>query len=194
MFSIDTPTPIISNVSLYTNSGERKYLNQTERQRFLDCANEQEPMVRLLCHVLVFTGCRLSEALELSKASLYVPEEAILVRSLKKRDLLSFRLIPVPQHLIKELHDWAEVNPFRLFALRRTRGLYYVKKVMRVAEIDGVRATARGLRHTFGAHAIHSGIPLTLLQRWYGHSKLETTAIYTQILGQEERQFAERMW
>jgi hypothetical protein len=30
--------------------------------------------------------------------------------------------------------------------------------------------------------------------KWMGHSKIETTAIYANALGEEQRQIAERMW
>jgi site-specific recombinase XerD len=55
-------------------------------------------------------------------------------------------------------------------------------------------ASPRGLRHGYGVHAVHSGVPLPLIQRWLGHAYLNTTAIYTNLVGPEERAMAERMW
>lgn len=66
--------------------------------------------------------------------------------------------------------------------------------MMRVAGISGAQASPRGIRHGFGVAAVTAGVPLVLVQRWLGHTKLETTAIYLQMVGPEERQFAERMW
>jgi len=180
--------------SLYTKDGRPKYLNQTERQRFIACAKRHEQAVRLLCLTLVYSGCRLTEALNLSSDSILEPEQALLIHSLKKRTAICYRQVPVPAELISELSVFANAQPGRLFIWGRTRALHHVKRVMNMADIDGIRGTARGLRHTFGTHGIHCDIPITLLQRWYGHAKLETTAIYTQVLGQEEREIAERMW
>ncbi len=180
--------------SLYTKDGQPKYLNQSERQRFIECADQCERSIRLLCLTLLFSGCRLSEALNLTKESVLTPEQALSIRSLKKRKAVSFRQIPIPKNLVHELSSLGQERPSSLFVWKRTRALHYVKIVMRMADINGVRGTARGLRHTFGAHGIHCGIPVTLLQRWYGHSKLEMTAIYTQILGPEEREIAKKMW
>ncbi len=42
--------------------------------------------------------------------------------------------------------------------------------------------------------ALMKEIPLPLLQRWMGHADLETTAIYLQVNGNEEKSFAGRMW
>jgi site-specific recombinase XerD len=45
------------------------------------------------------------------------------------------------------------------------------------------------LRHTFATNHTLARDPLTLVQYWMGHSRLETTAIYTQV-GPEERRRA----
>lgn len=65
---------------------------------------------------------------------------------------------------------------------------------MHAAKIKGKHATPKGLRHGFGVHAVSSGVPLNLLQRWLGHAQLETTAIYANALGAEEYSIAARMW
>jgi hypothetical protein len=39
-----------------------------------------------------------------------------------------------------------------------------------------------------------AGIPVTLLQRWLGHARLTTTAIYLEVSGPEERAIAARFW
>jgi integrase len=37
-------------------------------------------------------------------------------------------------------------------------------------------------------------VPLPTLQKWLGHEDLNTTAIYAQAVGDEERQLASRLW
>lgn len=194
MFSPYQSTKEKPAYSLYTPDGERKYLNGEERLEFIQCAQNQENSVRLLCLVLVMSGCRLSEALNLTQDHILTGENVILIRSLKKRGEICFRHIPVPHHTIAELALLGRIKPNRLFNWKRTRALFHVQQVMQQADITGIKATARGLRHTFGVHGIRCGIPLTLLQRWFGHAKIETTAIYTQIQGPEEREIAKRMW
>ena len=62
------------------------------------------------------------------------------------------------------------------------------------ADIEGVQACPKGLRHGYGIHAIQCGVPLNLLQRWMGHADMSTTAIYANAIGAEEMAIAERMW
>jgi Phage integrase family. len=64
---------------------------------------------------------------------------------------------------------------------------------MERAGIEGAQACPRGLRHYFGVFADSQGIPQPVLQRWMGHAKLESTAIYRQAVGEEEQSLAERL-
>ena len=70
---------------LFSPAGERLYLTAQERERFLDAANHEDRQERMFCHVLHYTGCRPSEALELSPGRILMAESAIVFRSLKKR-------------------------------------------------------------------------------------------------------------
>jgi site-specific recombinase XerD len=50
-------------------------------------------------------------------------------------------------------------------------------------------------RHSYGVHAINSGMPLNMLSKWMAHAILEVTAIYANALGAEEQGIAARiMW
>lgn len=65
---------------------------------------------------------------------------------------------------------------------------------MRDAKLSGAKATSRGLRHGFAVGALETNIPITLIQKWMGHARLETTAIYTNVVGEQERKFATLRW
>jgi len=186
-------------VSLFTPAGQRKYLTADERQRFLRAAEAARPAVRTLCLTLVWTGCRLSEALALTGAAFDPQEGSVAIRCLKKRRPNVFRSVPLPPALLDCLGStYALGNPAsadRLWPLSRGRGWQWVKQVMVEASIaPGPHATAKGLRHAYALHAIRSGVPLHLVQRWLGHASMATTAIYLHAVGTEEREIAERMW
>jgi integrase len=185
--------------SLYTAQGERKYLNPAERRRFLAAAKRcPRRKLRTLCLTLAYTGCRLSEALALRPHNIDRAGGFLAVRSLKKRKGLTVvREIPVPPDLIRALesnHDLAD-DACRLWPWCRSQAWRLIKALMLAAGIPhGIHATPKGLRHGFGVHAISSGVPINLVQRWLGHSRMETTAIYLQAIGREERKIAARMW
>lgn len=189
-----------SLASLYTQDGCRKYLNGAERDRFLQCAARQPVAVHALCHTLAHTGCRISEALALTARAVEVDAGYIAIRCLKKRTrALVIREIPVSTNLLSLIDSAFDLGQReasdRLWYCSRSKAWEDVKLVMREAGIaPGPHATPKGLRHTFGLHAIRCGVPLNLVQRWLGHANIATTALYLQALGPEEREFAARMW
>jgi integrase/recombinase XerD len=69
-----------------------------------------------------------------------------------------------------------------------------VKVVMAASNVCGVPAMPKGLRHTFGVGAFQANVPPHLVQRWLGHASLRTTAIYGEVIGNEDRAFAARLW
>ena len=155
--------------------------------------------LRTLCLVLAYTGTRISEALQLRGDAINVAGGFIAVRSLKKRGKIMIREIPVPSDLLNDLartHALSnEGRDQRLWRLWRSRAWQLVKQIMHAAGIaPGIHATPKGLRHGFGIHAIQSDVPINLVQRWLGHARLETTAIYLEAMGVEERRIASRMW
>lgn len=185
--------------SLYTAGGRRKYLTGNERDRFIVAARTYpRPTLGTLCLVLAYTGCRISEALALTPADLGLDAGLIAIRSLKKRSRTTVvREVPVPVELLQTLaHVHDLTNPEeRLWPWSRAHAWLLVKELMNAARIPpGIHATPKGLRHGFGLHAIRASVPLNLVQRWLGHARMETTAIYLQALGVEEREIAARMW
>lgn len=182
-----------SEFSLFTAQGKRKYLTPAERHSFLEKAQKLSPAERSLCCTLLWTGARLSEVLNLHPHNIDYANGIIAIQTLKKRGKLSVRLVPVPLTILNLLSPLGETND-KIWGWSRTKAWMVVKRTMSEAGLQGAAATPRGLRHTFGVHAVLSGVPITLLQKWMGHSKLETTAIYTNVMGKEERRIAERMW
>lgn len=72
----------------YDAQGRRKYLSQTEGERFLQAsaaiALDKE---EVLCKTLYFTGCRMSECLSLGPKNLDPKEHLIRIQTLKKRGM-----------------------------------------------------------------------------------------------------------
>lgn len=192
-------------IELFTSSGERKYLTPEERDRFIATASElPERRERTFCLTLAHSGCRISEALALDYQRVDFSAGHIVFRSLKKKDeKLHQRAIPVPPeyldamdlvHDVRAQQKRPRMKKELLWPISRMTGWRWIDKTMKLAHIEGAMAHPHGLRHAFGVKALMKEIPLPLLQRWMGHADLETTAIYLQVVGNEEASFASRMW
>ena len=182
--------------SIFDPTGQRLYLTPGERLHFMQTANQLASSKRTLCMTLAFTGCRISEALNLTKERIDVAAKTLVFETLKKRKRGVFRMVPVPTDFIDELLLFAQTIKAgdRLWPMCRTSGYLTVKQAMRVAGIAGACACPKGLRHAFAVHALSKGVPLNLIQKWMGHSSIETTSIYLNAVGAEERAIANRMW
>lgn len=69
-----------------------------------------------------------------------------------------------------------------------------MKAVLRKASVAEGMRKPKALRHAFAVEAVLREVPSNILQRWMGHARLETTAIYADVLGEEERNLASRTW
>lgn len=178
---------------VYDNDGRRKYQNDAERRRLLAVADTLPDDRRTFCHVLALTGCRVSEALELTRDRLDTERCALAFRTLKRRRTV-FRVVPIPKELCSMLLALPRVSGGRFWQMHRTTAWRLVHSIAEGVGVVGPMASCRGLRHGFGIHAASRNVPPSLIQRWMGHASLTTTTVYLDAVGQEEREFAERMW
>ena len=194
-------------MQLFDNNGQRLYLTPEERERFALMATKQAASneARTFARTLYYTGCRISEALAVTNAHIDIENRTIVFRTLKKRkdpktgqQKIVHRAVPVPDSFIDELNLVHNIktpsSSFRLWPWSRATGWSRIKEIMLISDIEGVHATPKGLRHGFGVASVLNDVPLPTLKKWLGHEKLETTAIYTQAVGEEERALAARGW
>lgn len=185
---------------LHDYQGRRLYLTEDERDRFKNQAEKENGETRTFCHTLLYTGCRPSEALALIPDRFDYSNGAIVFQSLKKRRPDVFRSVPVPPvlfdtlGLVFKLKGKRQKENLPLWTFSRTTAYRKVIEVMKKAEIEGVQATPKGLRHGFGIACVMNNIPLNIIQKWMGHASMSTTAIYANATGDEERQLASKMW
>ena len=182
---------------VHFNDGNRKYLNKHEIDLFTLEASRRPVEIMTFCGMLALTGCRISEALELRRCCIDLVSGQVAFRCLKKRRVDVFRAVPLPPDYVEVMRHWlraSEDPQAKLWPWSRMTGYRHVVEVMRAASVVGRFASPKGLRHGFGVRALQSGIPITLVQRWLGHADIKTTAIYTHVLGAEEREIAARMW
>lgn len=190
---------------LFTIDGKRKYLTTDERDRFLIVANQHERgEVRTLCLVMAHTGCRISEALELMADKIDLSAKSIVFRTLKQRDRTIYRAVPCPDSTLDALdlvHRIRKAQKSKgsgknapLWSWGRTQATKHICAVMKQAGITGAHASSKGLRHGFGVIASTQTRNPRLVQKWLGHRSLETTTIYMDAVGEEERELAARMW
>lgn len=182
---------------MFDRQGSRKYLNEAERRAFLTAAErEPDPLRRSFCLTLLYTGCRISEALNVTGHRFDPAQKCLVFETLKRRQRGMFRAVPIPDGLATLLGEVLQDREAgqRLWPFSRSTAYRLVKRLVTEAGIAGVMACPKGLRHGFGVACVSKSIPLPKVQKWLGHARLETTAIYLDVSGEEERQLAQRLW
>lgn len=206
-------TKIAPEMRLFSPVGERLYLTAEERKKFLIAANEEDSIERMYCQVLHYTGCRPSEALELTPERILIEEQSIIFRCLKKRKTDSkgrikqaeYRTVPIPEVIIESLDLVFDIRnrirkkknlKERLFSFSRPTAYRLVKRVMSRANIKGKQATSKGLRHALGISMVSGSkpLPIHILAEIMGHTNTKTTEIYLKFTGEEKRKLILNAW
>ncbi|MCW2393535.1 tyrosine-type recombinase/integrase [Sphingobium sp. B11D3A] len=181
--------------SVFNEYGRRKYLNRGEIKEFLDVSRQFSDEIYAFCRLLAETGCRISEALAIDQDRIDSREFYIVFETLKRRQRGVFRRVPVSCGLVALLLDIKAIRSGgRLWAWSRTTAWRHVNAVLGAANIRGPQASPKGFRHGFAVAALGAGAPLNLVQRWLGHSDIQTTSIYAAAVGPEEREIVARVW
>ncbi len=100
------------------------------------------------------------------------------------------RLVPVHPELHGGLSSalaYGDISQGRIIEVHPTTACRWVQAAVKRAEELG--AIARGkrvgthtLRHSYARHLLMNGIPINYLSRWLGHSSIQTTLIYLELV------------
>jgi integrase len=183
---------------LLSPKDERLYLTAQEQKLFLAATEEEQPENKLFCHTLYYTGCRPSEALELSPERISMDKNEIVFRNLKKRKkdntgrkkFPEFRTVPVPLSLVDGFDYAFDIRKNQeqkcvFWTMSRPTAYRLVKRVMERAGIRGKQATAKGIRHSFGITLLSGSNPMPTNRLTYlmGHSGTAMTTFYLRDIG-----------
>ena len=182
---------------MFDRQGRRKYLNKQERRAFYEAANQcSDKFEKAFCLTLLFTGCRISEGLNLTLDRVDFSQRAVIFETLKQRKKGIFRSVPIPETLCELLAELAghKKPSQRIWNWSRATASRLIADRMSAAGNSGAMACPKGLRHGFGVACVASKIPQCIIQRWLGHKRPETTAIYLNVVEDEERKLAQDTW
>ncbi len=171
------------------------YLTEQELEKFL-IANENikyqkqsSPMNRLLIKLLVFTGIRVDELINIKKDDIYLENNQYYIKVLGKGN--KERVVNVDNYKIdKDYLRCLRINRSNneLLFITTQKGkvsaqyVYnLVKNLLEYSNIVKDKSGAHMLRHTFATHLYRKTKDILLVQKALGHEDLKTTQIYTHL-------------
>ena len=143
---------------------------------------------RALLEVLYGCGLRVSEAVGLTVANLYLDEG--FVRVIGKGD--KERLVPIGEMASDALVAYIDGRPLEyartetVFVnrygepLSRVSAFKMVKKAVLLAGVEK-EVSPHTFRHSFATHLIENGADLRVVQEMLGHESIATTELYTHV-------------
>lgn len=195
----------MQNFTIVDSYGRRKYLTVEERKRFFEAVpkvlkREQRPFALLL----YWTGCRITEGLNVTVGGVDYSQQSVQFKTLKRRKDV-YRSVPLPPTFLEKLDDVYDLKARqkarsekelreRIWPFDRKTGSRYIKRVMAEAGIEGIQACPKGLRHSFVIAHQEMKTPGHMIQRWAGWSTPAMMEVYAAAVGQEERNIAAALW
>ena len=160
-----------------------KRLSQAEERKLVRHAYRMKGVRGLLIKTLFQTGARVSEFVNIKVGHVFFDEQAILIE-MAKGD--KSRYVPILPELAQELstHLGGRKTGYLFETIHNTvysprRIQQIVKETAEAAKINK-RVYPHLLRHSVATTLLEHGMPLEQIQKFLGHSKLETTQIYAE--------------
>jgi integrase/recombinase XerD len=158
-------------------------LSRDEEQRLINQAYKEKGERGLLIKKLFQTGARVSEFVNIKVEDFFLEETMILIAKAKGG---TSRYVPILPELAQELRTYLgdrtvgwrfETNRHQPYSTRRIQQI--VKEIAERAKIKK-RVYPHLLRHSVATTLLERGMPIDQIQKFLGHSKLETTQVYAE--------------
>ncbi|EGK7485588.1 tyrosine-type recombinase/integrase [Campylobacter sp. LMG 17559] len=169
-----------------------EYMNEDEVSKFLDAIDNTDFKSntirnRLIIKIIIFTGIRVSEAINIKLKDISEENDLYIIRIRAKGN--KYRVVMIKKELIEHLLKDVRVNYLScdglLFVNRNGKALtqaYVSRIVEQILFKAGIRKQKNGahmLRHTFATLLYKKQKDLVLVQEALGHASLNTSRIYT---------------
>lgn len=158
-------------------------LSRDEERRLIAHAYRMQGMRGLLIKTLLQTGTRVSEFVNIKVDEFFFDEQMILISKAKGG---KSRYVPILPELAQELRTYIG-NRQRGYLFETMHASHYsprriqqiVKETAAEAKI-AKRVYPHLLRHSVATSLLERGMPLEHIQKFLGHTKLETTQMYAE--------------
>lgn len=170
------------------------FLSIDEIKNLLSVFDETKPTEyrdKTMVLVMYSAGLRVSELINLEKRSINFEEKLVTLKGKGNKE----RFVPLNYIALEYLNNYLSQNKNNkvfskskyLFINKKdgkplTRQYFFVElnKYAKRAGIDK-KISPHTLRHSFATHLLENGADLRVVQELLGHSKIETTQIYTHL-------------
>ncbi len=171
-------------------------IKRPKKSRYLPTVLSKEEVIALLratrnlkhraiLAMIYSGGLRIGELLDLKLQHIDVLRRQIIIKNAKGR---KDRVVVLAESMLPLLNNYLSTyNPKHYFTEGQAGGSYSAQSIRAFLQDSCRRAgikkkvTPHTLRHSYATHMLENGIDLRYIQELLGHSKPETTMIYTHV-------------
>ncbi|WP_411767156.1 site-specific tyrosine recombinase/integron integrase [Winogradskyella sp. A3E31] len=186
LFVVFEPLTLIDSLELQRPKKDKKLptvLSQVEVIELIRAAKNLKH--RAIIALLYSSGLRISELLQLKISDIKIERRQIIVKNSKGRKdryvTLADSFLPLLQNYLvsyKPTYYFIEGANGKTYSASSVRKFIY--KYTKACGIS-VKVTPHTLRHSYATHLLEHGVGLRHIQELLGHSRPETTMIYTHV-------------
>lgn len=139
---------------------------------------------KLIIIILYSSGLRVSEVINLKRSDIDSLNNKIVISQSKgNKD----RYTILSNKANKYLNEYLLKTEFKTaYLFEGRKGRYTIKSIQEIVKKSTpYHVTPHMLRHSFATHLLEEGISIKYIQKLLGHSKLETTSIYTHVASRD---------
>ena len=156
---------------------EARFLGEDELDALFDGLEYASIEARDLAIFLLWTGCRVGEALSLEWKHVDLENHRVTFTKTKTN---RNRTIPIPARA-RRLLSLREAASGHVFNIKQDTFGKTWNRVKKTIGMDDKGVTPHTLRHTCASRLVMSGVSLYEVAKWLGHTSIQTTQIYAHL-------------
>jgi len=184
----ENPAATVDRLKVTTK--ERTHLTKDEVDALLQAVDH--PIVHYVVVMMLNTGIRIRECVELSLKNVDLTEKVVRVIEGKGG---KNRVVPMNEHLVLEMQDYLtnhrpSTGSFNFFATEQSGRIsaQYVNVVLKEAvKKAGIekKVSSHILRHSFASHLVNANVHVATISKLLGHADVRTTSVYMHSTNQQ---------
>ncbi|MTE26421.1 tyrosine-type recombinase/integrase [Winogradskyella sp. ZXX205] len=186
LFIVFEPATHINSLELLRPNKDKKLPNVLSQEEVLDLIRHTKNLKHKTITTLLYScGLRISELLNLKLSDIDTDRKQLYVKNSKGR---KDRVVSLANTILPVLKTYYMNYKPKQYLFEGSNGKKYshesvrqfIRRNSKKAQIKKV-VTPHTLRHSYATHLLENGVDIRYIQSLLGHSKPETTMIYTHV-------------
>ncbi|WP_077810086.1 site-specific integrase [Polaribacter sp. BM10] len=186
LFIVFYPETLINNLELVRPKKSKKLPNILSQEEVLKIIGVTQNLKHKAILALIYScGLRISELINLKLENFNIDRKQLVIKNSKGR---KDRYVSLADSFIPLLSNYYySYKPEIYFAEGQNKGKYSAESVRQFLKKSCLKAgirrtvTPHTLRHSYATHLLENGVDIRYIQSLLGHSRPETTMIYTHV-------------